>query len=230
MKAISLQLVVFDMAGTTVDEDNVVYKTLQQCITQQGVDVTLQTVLDIGAGQEKKQAIRDILSAQGLEDTPLEETTERAYAAFIPALETAYHELHVKPMPGAAEVFSRLRKNGIRVALNTGYQRQTAEDLLQQLNWSVGRDIDLLVTADMVEQPRPAPDMIDYARQKLSITDPARVAKIGDSGIDIEEGQNAGCGLILGITTGAQNATQLEKAQPDGVIDQLTELLDWIKL
>ena len=49
-----IKLVVFDMAGTTVDEQNVVYKTLQKAINHGGIPVTLEDVLETGAGKEKK--------------------------------------------------------------------------------------------------------------------------------------------------------------------------------
>ena len=56
-----IKMVVFDMAGTTVDEDNVVYKTLQEAIVKHSIPVTLEEVLSHGAGKEKLQAILDIL-------------------------------------------------------------------------------------------------------------------------------------------------------------------------
>ncbi|MFT5121351.1 MAG: phosphoglycolate phosphatase-like HAD superfamily hydrolase [Psychrobacter glaciei] len=42
--------------------------------------------------------------------------------------------------------------------------------------------------------------------------------------MDIEEGQNAECGLVLGVLSGAQNEQQLVKYSPDGVLDKLTDL------
>ena len=55
-----VEMVVFDMAGTTIDEDNIVYKTLQKSINQFGIEVTLDHVLAIGAGQEKLNAINQL--------------------------------------------------------------------------------------------------------------------------------------------------------------------------
>ena len=43
--------------------------------------------------------------------------------------------------------------------------------------------------------------------------------------IDIEEGKNAGCKYSIGITTGAQNREELEKADPDFIFDNISELL-----
>ena len=66
--------------------------------------------------------------------------------------------------------------------------------------------------------------MIFLAMKKFDIKDAREVAKIGDSSIDIEEGKNAGCGLTIGITTGAHTRTQLLAAGPDLVIDDLTQV------
>jgi phosphoglycolate phosphatase-like HAD superfamily hydrolase len=56
------------------------------------------------------------------------------------------------------------------------------------------------------------------------------VVKVGDSTIDIEEGQNAGCGISVGITTGAHTYDQLLTANPDYIIDDLLDLLPIIEL
>ena len=66
--------------------------------------------------------------------------------------------------------------------------------------------------------------MIVEAMRITSIGDAKQVAKIGDSQVDIEEGQNAGCGMTFGITTGAQPRDQLVAAEPTHVIDHLSEL------
>lgn len=221
-----IRLFVFDMAGTTVNEDNVVYKTLREAVNDQGHDFSLETVLLIGGGQEKSQAIRDILRSAQLNGAELEKQTQKAYENFLQQLKTAYENLEVTPYPGAEEIFADLRSKDVKVVLNTGYNRKTAESLLRKLNWREGRDFDLLVTADEVNNSRPAPDMIVYAMEKTGVSDPRQVAKIGDSIIDIEEGKNAGCGLTLGITTGAQTRAQLQTAAPDAVVDALLEIED----
>jgi phosphoglycolate phosphatase-like HAD superfamily hydrolase len=70
--------------------------------------------------------------------------------------------------------------------------------------------------------------MIELAMKRCGVTDPKKVVKIGDSGIDIDEGKNAGCGLTFGITTGAQLREQLLLATPNAILSSLRELQDWI--
>ena len=217
-------MVVFDMAGTTVDENNVVYKTLHAAIVNAGIPVALDDVLLHGAGKEKLQAIKDVLASQHHETAHAQEI----YNYFIVALENAYQNLEVTPCSNAETVFALLKKQEIKVVLNTGYNRATATGLLSKLSWIEGEDIDLLVTASDVSNNRPAPDMIDYAIKHFAITDPTTVVKVGDSAIDIEEGKNAGCGKTFGVTTGAQTREQIQVAGPTAVVDDLLEILDKI--
>lgn len=219
-----IRMVVFDMAGTTVNENNVVYKTLQKAINEAGFDFSLDQVLAEGAGKEKRQAIETILLVYAnISDAEL---TSRIYARFIGQLTDAYAKEEILPQNHAAEVFAGLKERGILAVLNTGYDRATAQSILDKLDWKVGIDIDGLVTASDVPRNRPHPDMIHYAMQKFGITDSTEVAKIGDSAIDIEEGKNAGCGLSIGITTGAHTVEQLQAANPDYIIGDLIEVFE----
>ena len=217
-------MVVFDMAGTTVDENNVVYKTLHAAVVNAGVDVTLDDVLLHGAGKEKLQAIKDVLLAAHAEGV----NANAIYEQFVVLLADAYANLDVTPCSNAETVFALLKKQEIKVVLNTGYNRATATSLLQKLNWTIGEDIDLLVTTSDVSNNRPAPDMIEFAIQHFNIQDPLTVVKVGDSAIDIEEGKNAGCGKTFGVTTGAQTRDQIAVANPTAVLDDLLDLIDKI--
>lgn len=220
----NIELCVFDMAGTTVDEQNVVYKTVQSVIQAQGYAVTLDAVLEHGAGKEKRQAIFDILH-HCTDCSDAGKTADDAFAAFKPALAAAYQALDVQPIAGVPELFGALHARNIKVVLNTGYDRATAATLLNRLDWQVGRQIDGLITADDVRNGRPAPDMIQAAMRIAQVDNPAAVLKAGDSVIDIEEGKNAGCGVTVGVLTGAQMETQLQTARPTAVLPALTGLL-----
>lgn len=220
----NIQLVVLDMAGTTVDEDNVVYKTVHKSIVEAGYDISLQDVLLHGAGKEKLQAIKDILAAKNIMDAD----TSRIFQAFTGGLDAAYADLKVKTFPGVEHLLLTLRERGIHVTLNTGYNSRIANLLLDKLGWKKGENYRALITADDVLRGRPHPDMIKLAMVQAGVTDSAATLKAGDSAIDIEEGRNAGCGITVGLTTGAQTREQLAVAQPTYILDSLVELLDII--
>ncbi|WP_318343397.1 phosphonatase-like hydrolase [Flagellimonas baculiformis] len=216
-----IKLAVFDMAGTTVNEDNVVYKTVRKALARSGVEVTLDTVLEFGAGKEKFKAISDIL-----EETQTNGVDAKAvFEDFKVLLKEAYENLEVTSYDGVEELFGVLKAHGVKVVLNTGYDRKTAQSLLDKLGWVVGLQIDGLITADDVEQGRPSSEMIDEAMEMFRITDSGQVLKAGDSVIDIEEGKNANCGITVGVLTGAQTREQLETAHPTMILDSLSELV-----
>jgi phosphonatase-like hydrolase len=222
-----IRMVVFDMAGTTVDENNVVYKTLQKAINENGLNVSLEQVLEAGAGKEKSQAIRSILKDYiQIEDDSL---TDEIYQHFIILLNEAYRYLDVQPQPNAIELFRILKQKKILVILNTGYNSETAYSLLEKLGWIKGMEFDGLITASDVNNNRPDPDMILLAMKRFGIQDATEVIKLGDSIIDIEEGRNAGCALSIGITTGAHSFQQLQSAGPDFIINDLLELVPLIR-
>lgn len=218
-----ISMVVFDMAGTTVNEDNVVYKTLQKSINKKGFDLTLDQVLAEGAGKEKLQAIKSILKVY--ESNTDDDLADEIYADFIILLSKAYDDIDVLPQPNAEELFQILKLRKIRVILNTGYNSDIAESLVEKLGWKKGIEFDSLITSSDVEHNRPDPEMIDLAMDIYGLLNPKTVIKVGDSIIDIEEGQNAGCGLNIGITTGAHTFQQLQSANPDYIIDDLLELI-----
>jgi phosphonatase-like hydrolase len=223
-----VKMVVFDMAGTTIDEDNVVYKTLQQSIEQAGFPCTLDQVLAEGAGREKYQAIQNILQVfHQLKDDSI---SKSIYTDFVIRLSAAYQHLAVKPMPGAAELMHQLRNQNCKVVLNTGYNITTAQTLLHKLGWKESVEYDALITASDVSNSRPAPDMIQLAYRKFQLINGDETIKVGDSIIDIEEGRNAGCRLCIGITTGAHTREQLSTAHPDAIIDNLLQVISLLPL
>lgn len=221
MKINEMEMVVFDMAGTTINEQNIVYKTLHKAINHFGIEVSLESVLSLGAGKEKHQAIKDILKELNSSDA---EKSYQIFEYFKEILDQEYLTASVLPIEGVEEVLENLKKEGVKIVLNTGYSSHVANTLLEKLNWKKNTHYDALITADDVALGRPFPDMIHKAMQLFSIEDATKVLKAGDSAIDIEEGKNAKCGLTIGVLSGAQTREQLEEAKPDYILDSLASL------
>ena len=216
------------MAGTTVDENNIVYKTLHKIINDAGFIISYDQVLAEAAGKEKLIAIKDCIQITG--QSYDEGQLQNLYNSFLEVLAFSYQHAEIRPQEGVEDVFEALRKEGIRVIINTGYNEMTAISILEKLQWEVGVQFDCLITASDVQHNRPQPDMILLAMEKFSIDNAIEVVKVGDSVVDIEEGKNAGCGLSIGITTGAHTRQQLALANPDNIIDHLQELLPLIEI
>ncbi|WP_080777315.1 HAD-IA family hydrolase [Chryseobacterium phocaeense] len=218
----NIELLVLDMAGTTINEDNVVYKTLTAAVNNHGYQVTLDKVLSSCAGMEKLEAITSLLKEiNGNEaDAPV------IFQDFSEQLKEAYRGLDVKPINGTENFLLKMKSMNKIVVLNTGYTSEIARQLLDKLQWKESIHFDALITADDVSESRPSPEMIYLAMKKFNISEPGNVLKAGDSVIDIEEGKNAGCGLTVAVLSGAQNRTELETAHPDYIFNTISEAED----
>lgn len=215
----NIELLVLDMAGTTINEDNVVYKTLTNAVNDYGYQVSLEKVLSTCAGMEKLEAISSLLKKiDGNEDDAL-----AIFENFSDQLKDAYENLEVKAIIGVEEFLLKMRAKDKKIALNTGYTSEIAQQLIDKLGWKENIHYDVLITANDVSESRPSPEMIHLAMKKFNINDAERVLKAGDSVIDIEEGKNAGCGLTIAVLSGAQNRAELEKSNPDYILNTLSE-------
>lgn len=218
-----IQMVVFDMAGTTVDEGKTVYKSVQKALANAGYDFPYEEVLDI-AGMNKQEGINILLSRR-IDQIPPTLSAE-IHDDFLRIVNAAYRsDESLKEKTGASDLFRALHARGIKVVLDTGYHRPTAEILIERMGWRESALIDLSITSDEVDAGRPHPYMIQKAMKHFGLTDPKTVGKVGDTLSDIEEGRNAGCGLVVAITTGAVSAPVLAAANPDACIAELEELL-----
>jgi phosphonatase-like hydrolase len=218
-----IELVVFDMAGTTVEDGDAVNASFRAALLGAGIEVNPAAVNAV-MGLPKPEAIRLLLAGAG---RPFGDAdVQTIHEDFVRRMRDYYaFDSSVREMPGAAAAFAALRRAGIRVALNTGFSRAVAGVVLQRLGWHAPAVIDADVASDEVPRGRPHPDMIRLLMARLGIQDPRRVAKVGDTKVDLEEGANAGCGLVIGVTSGAFNREQLRAYPHTHILDSVAEVL-----
>ncbi|HEY6404215.1 MAG TPA: phosphonatase-like hydrolase [Blastocatellia bacterium] len=225
----AIELIVFDMAGTTVSEGGAVYRCLRDTLAANGLDVSAADVHEV-KGMDKYEALRILIEKSAMREELLPEIGA-IHEDFVERMIEFYRgDPSVGEIPGASDVFRRLRRAGVKVALNTGFSREIAQTLIDRLNWERDELIDASVTSDEVERGRPHPDMIRLLMLKLSVTDPQRIAKVGDTPADLLEGSNSGCGLVLGVTGGSSAREQLERFPHDHLIGSVADLPELLGL
>jgi phosphonatase-like hydrolase len=205
-------LVVFDIAGTTVEDGAyVVSRCLCDALSAAGFDVPL-TEANAVMGIPKDIAIGMLLSSRAPSDADREEAILSIHADFLKRMNRYYVEsTDVRAIPGTEETFRALRAAGILVTLDTGFGRVTTDIILRRLNWCEdGQPLDGVITSDEAPQGRPHPDMIQSLMNRFGITAPARVAKVGDTPSDLQQGTSAGCGWVIGVTAGTHTREQLQ--------------------
>ncbi len=219
-----IQLAVVDMAGTTVADDGLVVNAFEMAATAVGVpesgperESARQYVLDT-MGQSKISVFRALFGAEDL--------AQQANAAFERAYERLIDEGRAAPIDGAAEAVTRLRQNGIRVALTTGFSGTTQEKLLAALGWQSLADL-VIAPGDGV-RGRPYPDLILSALMRLEVDGVANVATLGDTSSDVESGLRAGVSIAAGTLTGAHDEQRLRAAGATHVVESVAEFADLI--
>lgn len=215
-------LIVLDMAGTTVTDGGLVERAFERAAERLGVEpgsadhaAKLQYVRDT-MGESKISVFRHLFGAEDL--------AQRANSAF----EEAYGELVdaglIDPVPGAREAIEELRADGRTVALTTGFARATQDAILDALGWQDLADL-TLCPADAGGRGRPYPDMVLAAFLRTGAVDDVRqIVVAGDTAYDMLSGRRSGAGTVAGVLTGAHDRAALTAHGATHVLGSVAEL------
>ena len=224
------QLVVFDIAGTTVTDNDNVNDAFRGAFEKAGYPVALADVNRV-MGYRKIEAVSILMERFYPEQLENFELIQDIHNRFIEDMRHYYlHTPHLNPLPYAEEIFKQLHANNIKIGLDTGFTKIITDTIIARLGWLEKGLVDFVISSDEVPQGRPLPYMIETIMEELNVTDVSQVVKIGDTEVDVEEGKNAGCGLVISVTTGAYSREELKKFSPDFIIDSLEELPAILKL
>jgi len=225
MQSASLALVVFDLAGTTIEDDDVVARGLVDAIAAVGGTVDREDANSV-MGLPKPVAIAHLLSK--LDGAPADvgsERVRRATAAFQDGILRHYRSPGaVVPIAGVEDVLETLRAHGAKIAIDTGFSSVIADAVLDQLGWITSGLVDTRVASDEVRRGRPAPDLLFEAMRRVGVVEARKVAKVGDTPADLGEGANAGCGWTIGVTYGTHSRAELADHPHTQLVDDIREL------
>jgi 2-aminoethylphosphonate-pyruvate transaminase len=204
-----VDLVIFDMAGTTVHDGDAVNDSLRGALGAIANCTVTRDEVNLVMGIQKPVAIRSLLT-DTFGKAPDEKLVDRVHDEFVDRMLTYYRTSPaVHEIDGVTELFLYLKSQGIKVGIDTGFNRPIAAVILDRLGWEKNNLIDVSVTADEVVAGRPAPFMVFRCMEKTGVSSASRVVKVGDTPSDLYEGTNAGCGLVVGVTEGSHTAAEL---------------------
>ena len=219
MKA-AIELVIFDIAGTLIQDHNEVADAFLQALRNNQIEATAEEVNEL-KGSSKRQVIAHFVERQfgRCRNLPL---IERTYAEFRFRLERTYTPDRIIPITGAIEILEELKTHMLKLATTTGFYREVRDKIIDSLHW---RDLfDAHVCSDDVAQGRPAPDMIQRAMQLTGISDSKDVANVGDTPLDLQAGNAAGCGIVIGVLTGVHTHERLQREPHTNLLDSVADL------
>lgn len=216
----AIQLVAFDVAGTTVADEGLVINAFKSAfaISEPGLWSTDSDRLIRYAIETMGQSKIEVFTAI----TGDVSRAERAVKAFEEAYFLSVREVGVQEIPGAGKVLSGLKDRGILIALNTGFNREILNLIIEQLGW--GELLDFTITPQEAGAGRPSPRMLIRTADALSLADPAAVAIVGDTIADMKAGEAFGAAQKIGVLTGTHSDSELIGAGATSIINSVADL------
>jgi phosphonatase-like hydrolase len=224
------ELVVFDLAGTTViDHDDVTHCLRQTLKLRAGLEIPLKQANTL-LGRAKDVGLAEMLTLHGRPHGPADPFVLELLADFE---ERMIHHYLTDPGVGelsnASEVFADLKSMGVKIGVDTGFSVRVTTALIDRMGWQKSGLLDGWISCDQVKIGRPAPYMIYHLMERLGVTDVARVIKIGDTPNDIKMGKSARCGLTIGVLNGSHTAEELNPHHPDQLIADISGLVPLVQ-
>ncbi|MFP4438021.1 MAG: HAD family hydrolase [Chloroflexaceae bacterium] len=202
--------VLWDMDGTLLDSREYHWLSWRDALAAENYELTYDQFIAT-FGQRNDAILRGYFG----EDLPDSEVTR-----ISDAKETGYRELvrtrGIELLPGVAQWLERLQQDGWRQAVASSAPRKNVETIVEVLEL---QDVfATMVTAEDVEQGKPAPDVFLTAAEKLGVP-PARCIVVEDAPAGVEAAHRAGM-CAIGVRSSQDNL------EADRVVQRLDELPD----
>lgn len=236
----SLSMIMFDLSGTTVEDDTGVRDCLYQAAVEFNLKTTPEQILN-HMGMNKIHLYQFLIARERGKEIDIKdfekikdpETYNEAMKIFnrYQEIMVDHYRKNVKEVPGTSDVFRWCHERGIKVATDTGFHRLVVEAIMDGLGWVRDGLVDLAVDVEHIpgQIGRPAPFMIFYAMQQLDVQSVHEVIKIGDTPADMLEGRNAGVRGVIGVLSGPRPVDAWGKYWHTHVIQSVAELPDLIE-
>lgn len=218
-----LELVVFDLVGTTIQDRGEVPDALQGALLEHGLELSANHLKHL-RGLSKRELVARLLGENvQAAHQGLEAKADAVYESFLTKLMGTIESGSVQALEGSAETFAWLRAHRVKVVLSTGFNRRITDLLLDQPSWSSGL-IDASVCLDDVSQGRPAPYLIFRAMENAGVASVHRVAAVGDTVSDLQAAHNAGVAQAIGVLSGDQGREELSAEPHTALVDSVASL------
>lgn len=215
----AVQLVVFDLMGTLVVDDGVVERAYERALELAGLHAGTDTFRNAIARIETLRGRPTLVVLTEILGDPV--LAEEATWAFDDSILEEVPRL--RPIEGARAVLAALHAEGVLTALTTSFTPEVRRAALAALHWQ--GTFAATLSAYGVRRGHPAPDLLLEAILELRIDSVGQVAIVGDTAADLQAGNRAGAGLVIGVRSGQAPAESLLEAPHTHLIESVADLL-----
>ncbi len=214
-----LKAVIFDFDGTLADTIKTIVAAKQETMRKLGLEVKDERICASTIGLPSKEAFA--ATYPGLADEILDKCVEIYSISFEEKVKTMPPEL----FDGAGEVLQKLKEKGYKLALASSRRNTSLHGFMDR--WKMWDTFDVVFGCNDTEKHKPDPEPVIKILEKLSIK-PEEALVVGDMTYDIEMGKRAGA-YTCAATYGNSTRQELAASGPDHMIDDIKELMDFIK-
>ncbi len=204
--------IIFDLDGTLVDSIEAHYMAFAQVMSEMGVDVSRDEFKG-HFGKLAKFIVRDQLRSKGIEKDldECQKIADKKQNAFMD-----YVDL-VKILPGVNEFLADMQAQDVSMSIASNSVRKVIDAILKQTG--VGERIDIIISVEDVEKPKPDPMMLNMAARVMEVR-PDECIVVEDSVYGLKAAKTAGMATLAVLTGGAQRKN-MQDAGADMIVDTL---------
>lgn len=221
----SLDLAVVDLSSVITNSGRTTVRVMQDALERMGVHAHDEDVRAVLGLPFRRGAAALFQTGRDLEAAV--ERTDRLHDELVAGLTSHYsRQGATREVEGATAMFTALRELGARVGIGTNLPASVAALILASLDWDDGRLIDVVVTCEEVDDPRPRPGVVREVMARTGRADPGRVLALGDTPACLAEGTLAKCALVVGALRGSHSREELELRPHTHLVEHLDEVTD----
>jgi len=211
---------IFDIGGVLIKTDKAILDAIELALRKNNIQFIDRYTVAHGLGKNNYINVKTAVKVS-YTGKDIKEKVEKCFDAF----ESIFpHDVtsSFKIFPNVIDTLELLRSKGIKLAVFTGFNRTEAEFLFKRINLS--KYFDFIVTVDDVKEPRPHPDALILAADRLNVKI-NECMYVGDAIADIQMAKNAQMTVVC-VKTGVQDNNKLKKENPDYFVEDLSEMIE----
>ncbi|MCW3975278.1 MAG: HAD family hydrolase, partial [Candidatus Bathyarchaeota archaeon] len=217
--------ILLDMDGTIVDSMQELRNNFISILRNEGIEISKKIEDKVGDNLTEIMNVDSNGFTEFMLVWNVLKLIESSFLKRIKLVFVAYRKLkkvaNSAPLIDGVEdaVESFKAKKNIKIAIVTTRSKRDVISRLEKTSFE--NCIDLVITREDVKKPKPSPDQILLATERLGIPS-SRCIMIGDSPTDIEAAKKAGV-TSIGVASGIFKK-QLLKMKPDFIVKNITEV------
>lgn len=215
------KIVIFDLDGTLLNTIADLAAATNYALTQFGYPTHDTDAYRFFVGNGINKLFERALPES--ERTP--ENVLRIRSKFVP-----YYNLHnadlSRPYPGIEKLLAQLQEQHIQIAVASNKYQEATEKLIRQYFPSIHFTAVFGQRENVPTKPDP---QVIHEIMEISGVQKEEVVYIGDSGVDMQTGLNAGV-TTIGVCWGFRPKSELEAFQPDLLVESPEEIAAFLQL